>query len=367
MKSKNNLIVCWCGSGKPFRDCHYGLKGQKILPFAAICNKYYKNTKKEFCIHPEADPEMCNEIINAHTLQRSRILKEIINSKNEVLTFNPPQYDENHMLKLRSIGWKKASTFRAFCKYHDDKTFEMLEKKDFISTAEQLFLLAYRALCYELYSKIINLNGIDDDLLCMLGHGKSYNENLVCKMLSEKQKLGLTKAINDIENVKSDFDISLLSKEYSDYMAYEICLVGEIAIISTGVNTPTRLLSGQKIQILHNLDNQIEMVQFGVDVSKNKYHVFFYFRKKDNCILTFMKDINKLQDDKLSEFLVQFFFLFSQNTYFSECWWENLTSLQKEHLYELASNSNPYYYLNDYIFDLKLSPWKVVSREFRKF
>ena len=53
-------------------------------------------------------------------------------------------------------GWglREASTFNAFCDRHDGKAFEVLEKEEFSGSKEQIFLIAYRAICWELYQKI---------------------------------------------------------------------------------------------------------------------------------------------------------------------------------------------------------------------
>lgn len=51
------------------------------------------------------------------------------------------------------VGLKQASTFTGFCGRHDDVTFAPLEKRPFEGTDEQIFLLAYRVLCLELFLK----------------------------------------------------------------------------------------------------------------------------------------------------------------------------------------------------------------------
>ena len=50
-------------------------------------------------------------------------------------------------------GWREASTFPGFCDRHDRATFAPIETVPFIGSAEQSFLLAYRAECHELYQK----------------------------------------------------------------------------------------------------------------------------------------------------------------------------------------------------------------------
>jgi hypothetical protein len=51
------------------------------------------------------------------------------------------------------VGTRRASTFTGFCSRHDDAIFAPLEKQVFSGTPEQCFLLGYRALTREIYTK----------------------------------------------------------------------------------------------------------------------------------------------------------------------------------------------------------------------
>jgi hypothetical protein len=68
------------------------------------------------CMHPEAAPSVCGKVINAHTIQRSAVLRRIIDSTNHVLTFHPLACDKDGNSELHRRGWKDASVFTGFCR-----------------------------------------------------------------------------------------------------------------------------------------------------------------------------------------------------------------------------------------------------------
>lgn len=63
------------------------------------------------------------------------------------------QPDPDGTPSYRLIGVRQASTFTGFCCHHDTELFRPLETRPFITSKEQLFLLAYRAISKEVYAK----------------------------------------------------------------------------------------------------------------------------------------------------------------------------------------------------------------------
>jgi hypothetical protein len=119
---------------------------------------------KGYCSHPEASKESCgNQIIGAHTIQRrggltaiseeghvisvKRILIDIIKNDREVIP--------------REIGIGDASTFMGFCDHHDNEMFRPIEKSPISLDQKISFLLSFRALSYELFTKKSALKCID--------------------------------------------------------------------------------------------------------------------------------------------------------------------------------------------------------------
>ena len=96
----------------------------------------------------------CQEkCINGHTLTKGIItkdLKENINKNDIVYTYNSIKNE------FKSIGWKKASTFKFTCSYHDRELFIPIENniEIDIENIEHLFLHTFRSFSYVYNSEL---------------------------------------------------------------------------------------------------------------------------------------------------------------------------------------------------------------------
>lgn len=105
--------------------------------------------------------DICNEIINAHSIQNSRILDKLSVNGKLIWWDNHSQGDD------KIEGRNKATTFKGFCKYHDE-IFNPIEHRDYVvGDKEQEFLFAYRAFSKEynfLYETKIFFEWYDEEL-----------------------------------------------------------------------------------------------------------------------------------------------------------------------------------------------------------
>lgn len=115
--------------------------------------------RAERCWHPDAGSS-CDldaggrpQIIDAHSIQKSRILKAIAGTSPKLLGYHP-------LLGAHEVGEhfpKNASTFRGMCRKHD-AVFAPIEAGmgPFHGTAEHAFLYAYRAFLYFAHNKEVH-------------------------------------------------------------------------------------------------------------------------------------------------------------------------------------------------------------------
>ena len=152
---------CWCRSGMKYKHCHLNRGNQKPLEPFQVVELYKKAFSQETCLAPDVWLNECSsKIATAHTVPKSSSLKRI-SSQGHLYSFFPMtrHIDENNQLKSQGklkpelLGINKASTFTGFCSRHDDAIFAPLEKDVFRGTLEQCFLLGYRALVREIYTK----------------------------------------------------------------------------------------------------------------------------------------------------------------------------------------------------------------------
>jgi hypothetical protein len=154
-KKLGRNVPCWCGSGQKYKRCHLNREAEERLPLNAVMQAVNVASTLRQCLHPLAAADVCDRIVSAHTIQKSGALRQIVDSTNHVQTFFPitsAQLLANE-LSPRQVGWRNASTFTGFCARHDSLTFKPLETSAFESTREQCFLIGYRAVCHEFFTK----------------------------------------------------------------------------------------------------------------------------------------------------------------------------------------------------------------------
>ena len=156
--------LCWCHSGKKYKRCHLDrdrLPRKQPWEIAAEQRKHYSGEK--YCLHPEASPTNCSGAIwKAHSLARRTALGAIA----EAGHVYGPDYDfmsiarNKGAVTFKRTGVREASTFTGFCAKHDDRTFAPVERLAQTATAEQCFLISYRAVCHELFQKRLHNSSI---------------------------------------------------------------------------------------------------------------------------------------------------------------------------------------------------------------
>jgi hypothetical protein len=97
----------------------------------------------------------CDEMIEAHSIQRSGVLS-LIAEDGEVFVPSSSYSDlkrNKGRLVFRRSAIRVVSTFRGFCKRHDNAIFRPIDDKPLVPTSEQALLYAYRSLGREITAK----------------------------------------------------------------------------------------------------------------------------------------------------------------------------------------------------------------------
>jgi hypothetical protein len=274
---------------------------------------------------PEKSKQTCGKIISAHTLQRSRVLKEIANSRNHVFSFNPPRMDDQGRFLLQERGWRDASTFTAFCDKHDAELFSTLETEEFAATPEQCFLIAYRAVCWELHRKVAATKS-NVTIAEVIDRGAPEIIQHIAQETLKIQQAGFQKGVDDLQRTKTEMDPDLLAKDYSRHTIQEFILGRPMAVARTGAITPNRSINGKTLQVLHDISARTQCLSFGVGVSGRGVSVIFFWRRDEPAPAGYMKEVMELKDDELPQYLIQFFFAHCENTYFQDTWWKAISA-----------------------------------------
>ncbi|WP_335903833.1 SEC-C domain-containing protein [Shewanella algae] len=231
MGSNNRNKPCWCGSGKKYKKCHL-IRDQQAPLTRGDLESHSKTLKsKKVCSVKHLFPEECSgRIINAHTISKSGSLKEISDS-GHVMGAKPSLASlikSDGKLTLEKVGINKASTFTGFCSVHDKNVFAPLEDEAIILSDKQLFLLAYRGFCRELFCK--EQNKETASLLKESDRGQDQMLQALIQGYAGAYDSGVDLALRDLEIIKKEMDSILVNEDYSkiNHCVFELDSVPKI-------------------------------------------------------------------------------------------------------------------------------------------
>jgi hypothetical protein len=185
---------------------HGGLHGKQRGDF-------FRNLQLPFnrCLAPEGD---CSRPgISAHTVQNARTL-ELLQRDGHLKTFKQRLDREGKLsLAIENVGRNYATTFEGFCSQHDTSLFLPIDTRPLdISSPEQLFLLAYRAVAREIHAQMSGALRMQQAFQDGVGAGRIPRDQP-----SEPGMLSLRHMIiaDQGYKYKHDLDAALLAKDYS--------------------------------------------------------------------------------------------------------------------------------------------------------
>src|SRR5579859_4904779 len=218
---------CWCGSGKKYKKCHLNRESATRLPFKAMAQTFRNASAQKVCLQPLAAPGICDKIVSAHTIQRSRVLESLVDHSKHVRSFFPVDFDDTGKPKLHRVGWRDASTFTGFCAKHDEITFKPLEVGGFEGTLQQCFLIGYRAVCHEVYQKSGNLKSLPT-LRNVVDRGLPPIDQKEIQQFWDVFEAGTNLGLANFMKLKAAMDAQLLKAEYSGWSRAIIRFQGEL-------------------------------------------------------------------------------------------------------------------------------------------
>ncbi|MDW6023181.1 hypothetical protein SAZ10_15595 [Mesorhizobium sp. BAC0120] len=152
----------------------------------------------------------------------------------------------NGILEPVLLGVRNASTFTGFCSFHDDAIFAPVEKAPFTATPEQCFLLGYRGMARERYTK--QSSARMSPLRRFADRGKRIDRQVEIQMLNELFEYGLAVGLNDTLAQMDEYSARLKSGDYSDVRAYVIETVGPPPIMCSAGWLPSSDFEGTELQ-----------------------------------------------------------------------------------------------------------------------
>ncbi len=337
LNAKSNGIsifyVGWARDGKTIMG-PVQLKRSYKFPISEYIASRKKISQKGRCLHYE-NGQRCNEIIRAHSIQKSKSLSEIAQN-GHVYTYssNIGTFKKNRgYLTFEKHGINKVSTFLGFCKRHDNELFAPIDNNFLIPTDDQVILYSYRSLCRELF---VSENSLEL-MKCQLDKG--INQDAIKKMLSNYVK-GKSFGLKNLKRHKREYDKSLANKSYSDikYMIFQSDQKPTISF--SGLFYPDFDFLGRQLQNLGDHSRNLQLLTFcSAPIQNGWAYIFAWHETSSKVCVDFMRSLaTKIYDDKnsLGDHLFRLVITNCENSAISPEWWENLDKDKKEKIEDRA-------------------------------
>jgi hypothetical protein len=337
---------CWCGSGRKYKRCHLQKESQAPPRIWEVDARLRAEREKGTCLHATGPRGVvCGQpAIGSHTVMR-KMLKQIARDGHVYHHSGTIQDIDKTQGKpaLKLIGVNRASALPVFCSPHDGVSFAPLEQLPFTGSAEQCFLLAYRAVCLE-YLKKRNQGNEIDFLRDNVDRGKSVLDQVELQRHLAAYELAVRASVRDMEKHKDEYDAILLARDFSPVRAFQVSLTSVPEILCAGALYPECDFDGKSIGNLANLDCTPELITFSlISTDTGGAFVFAWLESSDGPCRQLASSLDRLQDHEVIQAIVRFVFEFCENRYLNPDWWDNLDSRTRTAMLDrFATSASPF-------------------------
>lgn len=291
------------------------------------------------CFHKGVSTPCIGNIVDAHTVSKSSSLKSIA-VKNHVYSVDnsfETLEKNNGNFTIKKIGIGRASVFPGFCQEHDAKLFSPFEVNDFVANSECAFLIGYRALCHELYSKM-------NAKAWALGVAEILSENaeIIGDSREDFAKIlasGFDFAIKDLTDAKCKYDKFFNIKgNNTNFICIEFSSLPNLVCSSRF--SPEYDFSGNRIQNLL-LDDVATGISFSIIATKSGGAFVMQWIDNNEICKKFANSLLKFNNVDLPSVITEFAFKCSENIYMAPKWWDALNASMREKLCQYMSFNTP--------------------------
>lgn len=327
---------CWCGSGKKYKKCHWMREYEDQVTTATLADVTKSKFAQRYCSVPSAlKPDCHGDIVQAHTVSKSSSLKRIARD-GHVYAFKTNLHElhrNDGRILPKLLGINKASTFTGFCKYHDASLFSPIETDSFNDSKEHCFLVAYRTIAREFFTKSAAYNTIDT--MRTIDRGRDISEQIRIQDFIRPFAEGTHNGLKHISGHKTSLDSMLCSGNYQAINAYIINLDTPPPVMCSGAIFPEVDFAGNTFDNLANASTkQPDVLHFSSFSTETGGKIVFSWLKHDLGMTSkeLVDSLNNLHIVETSSALMRFFFEFCENLFISPNWWDGLSYEVRESL-----------------------------------
>lgn len=319
---------CPCGSGKKYKKCHLDREQQAPVNPYHMANQHRQIMGEGACLHPLAGPGVCSgKIVRAHSVRRAADLLALAVNGHVVerqVSLDTLQRTDG-LPEARLVGINQASTFRGFCQKHDTEAFVPIETSPFVGTAEQCFLLFFRAWSRETYAK--EGQGRALGLLSDADKGRTVREQHQIQTTLADLREGVALGLRDVRHFKKLLDIAFVAKDYAAVRSIVFETSQPFPIACSGAFYPFHDFAGNEIQSTDLTKTPAPLAVTILNEDGKGYAVLSWFAAASAGPTVFI-DALKSQPD-FTDAIARVAFSHLENVFANPTWWDGLSAEQQ--------------------------------------
>lgn len=328
--------------------------GRTIKALNTLHNKY------QLCECFHKNNNCSSEIIDAHSIQKNRILKNIAEN-GHILMFQMTPDDKKEKWEPEVIGLNKATVFNGFCKYHDQEIFKPIDLYNYEEeNEEQEFLFAYRALAKEHHIKLSITNSFEN----LLEWVKNENYEELKKHYFIKKKEDITNirplipqfthtlkelraASKCLNKARDIFNNNLNSPKYNNIITKTIILKNKYPIACSSCISLEKDFHGNSINDLMNLKVNLKYTFLTIFPQKHYTYILLSFFRKHNSFFRFIdKEILDNNEGEQKKLITNLLLKHVENFAISPALWSSLSEETQNTISKIYSE-NIYFWQRD--------------------
>jgi len=222
------------------------------------------------------------------------------------------------------VGINEATTFPGICNRHDSELFRPVETKPLTFAGEQVFLLGYRALLRECYTKRQAVQTV-----ALLGAYLDRHPELKDELSDdyvEWTRLGNEHGYEDLMHHKTIYDDCWRHGNFEEIRFVAFLYDRATPILNASAFGPEYDFDGNSLQNLGDLTFVQDLITYCIwSVNGRGVALLAWHESSDKKCVPFVESLLRQPRQRLSAWLTSMAFEHSENLVFAPGWWEALS------------------------------------------
>ena len=211
-----------------------------------------------------------------------------------------------------------------FCDKHDNSMFQPVEKQSVPLSPQSCFLLGFRALSYELFSKRAYLRSMN--MVRKSDCGKAFEVQCAVQQFMHLREQGTKRGLADCERWKNQYDAIFLKERFEKYRFVGVVYSTMLPVVGCGAFHPEFDFAGNPLQRISRGTAPHEHVDLNLTVLNDRsVLVIGWTEGHEGPAESFGRSFADVPDEHKANVGIQLAVEHIENIFMKPSWWDGLS------------------------------------------